>query len=101
MNGSFIFCMFLFSPALISSLCTEPGSRDSEGSRGRRALHFNGDNGQAAAQDSSKAVKNEEEKKSGERIRGRNWFEKCQSADYLLGLQPVYLCRCVCFKSRQ
>lgn len=61
MNGSFIFYAFLFSPALISPLHTKSGSQDSEGGRGRMALHANGE--EAAAQDSSKAVKNEEKKR--------------------------------------
>lgn len=52
MNGSFIFYMFLFSPALISPLCTESGSQDSKSREGSRALHFNGENAQAAALDS-------------------------------------------------
>lgn len=64
MKGSFIFYMILFSPALTSPLCTESGSQDSEGRRGSGALHFNGENEQAANLDSSKAVKNEEEKKN-------------------------------------
>lgn len=51
-NGSFIFYTFLFSPALISPLCTESGSQDSESREGTRALHFNGENVQAAALDS-------------------------------------------------
>lgn len=57
--------MFLFSPALVSPLCTESGSQDSVGRKESRALHFNGENEQAAASDSSNAVKNEEGKKLG------------------------------------
>lgn len=62
MNGSFIFYTFLFSPACISPVCTEPGPWDSEGGRGSRALYFHGENEQAAAYDSSIAGKDEEEK---------------------------------------
>lgn len=52
MNGSFIFHMFLFSPALISPLCTESGSQDSKSREGTRALQFNGENVQAVVLDS-------------------------------------------------
>lgn len=95
MNGSFIFYMFLFSPALISPLCTESGSQDSEGRGGRRALHFNGENKQAAASHSSKAGEKWREKKLGKQSSGRNWSQKGQSAGYLLRLHPVYLRGCV------
>ena len=57
----FFICSSLALPSFLPSVA-EPGSQDSEGRGGGIALNLNGEKEQAAAQDGSKAVKNEEEK---------------------------------------